>query len=177
MTTVLPSPAAAPAAQGFWRRRVVAPLLAQLTQGVTPDRLALTLGVGTACALFPFLGFTALLNLGVGLALRMNQPILQTLNQLLGPVQLALILVYVRAGEWIWAAPAEDRFTLTEMLATFRDASVGEFLQRFGWAGVHAFTAWALTAPLLAAALFYATRPALRRLGSRPPSVAPASDS
>lgn len=70
----------------FWQRRLVAPLRAQLTQGVTPDRLALTMAVGTACSLLPFLGFTALLNLGVGLVLRLNQPILQTLNQLLGPV-------------------------------------------------------------------------------------------
>ncbi len=74
----LDAPPAAPApapAPGFWRRRVVAPLLAQLTQGVTPDRLAFTLGVGTACSHFPFRGFTSMLNLGVGLALRRNQPI------------------------------------------------------------------------------------------------------
>ncbi len=158
-----PAPAPAP---GFWRRRVVAPLLAQLTQGVTPDKLAFTLGVGTACSLFPFLGFTSLLNLGVGLALRMNQPILQALNQLLGPVQLALILVYVRGGELVWGAGA-SQFTLAEMLRIFREASFGEFLARFGWAGVYAFTAWALTAPLVVAVLTFAVRPALRRLAKK----------
>lgn len=158
-----PAPAPAP---GFWRRRVVAPLLAQLTQGVTPDKLAFTLGVGTACSLFPFLGFTSLLNLGVGLALRMNQPILQALNQLLGPVQLALILVYVRGGELVWGAGA-SQFTLAEMLRIFREASFGEFLARFGWAGVYAFTAWALTAPVVVAVLTFAVRPALRRLAKK----------
>ena len=50
----------------FWQRRLIKPLRAQLTQGVTPDRLALTLAVGTTCSLLPFLGFTTLLNLGVG---------------------------------------------------------------------------------------------------------------
>jgi uncharacterized protein (DUF2062 family) len=49
----------APSRSSFWQRRIVAPIKAQLTQGVTPDRLALTLGVGTACSLFPFLGFTS----------------------------------------------------------------------------------------------------------------------
>ena len=158
-----PAPTPAP---GFWRRRIVAPLLAQLTQGVTPDKLALTLGVGTACSLFPFLGFTSLLNLGVGLALRMNQPILQALNQLLGPLQLALIFVYLRGGELIWGA-GSSQFTLAEMLRIFREASLGEFLARFGWAGVYAFTAWAVTAPLLVAALTFAVRPALRRLARK----------
>jgi uncharacterized protein (DUF2062 family) len=158
----------APSRSSFWQRRIVAPIKAQLTQGVTPDRLALTLGVGTACSLFPFLGFTSLLNLGVGVWLRMNQPILQTLNQLLGPLQLLLILAYVRGGELVWRA-GDDRFTITEMLQTFRDAPFGEFLARFGWAGIHAFTAWALTAPLLIAAVYWPLRPVLRRLASALP--------
>ena len=150
----------------FWQRRVRDPLLALFTQGITPDKVALMLGVGTTCSLFPFLGFTSLLNLGVGLWLRLNQPLLQTLNQLLGPVQLVMILVYVRLGEWIWRAQ-DDQFTITEVLRVFRESSIGEFLQRFGWAGVHAFTAWALTAPLLIAAVTYAARPTLRRLASK----------
>ena len=150
----------------FWQRRVRAPLLALFTQGITPDKVALTLGVGGVCSLFPFLGFTSLLNLGAGLWLRLNQPILQTLNQVLGPVQLVMILGYVRLGEWLWRAQ-DDRFTIGEMLRTFREASLGGFLQRFGWAGIHAFTAWALTSPLLLAAVYYLTRPALRRLASK----------
>lgn len=149
----------------FWRRRIVEPLRRQLTQGVAPDRLAFTLGLGTACSLFPFLGFTSLLNLGAGLALGLNQPVLQTLNQLLTPVQLGMIFVYIRTGEWLWRAQ-DDRFTLAEMLQTFRDASLGEFLQRFGWAGLHAFTAWAITAPLLVAGLTWLLRPVFRRMAS-----------
>ena len=151
--------------------RLLEPLRRQLVQGVTPRKLAATLAVGTVCSLFPFLGFTALLNLGVGLALRLNQPVLQTLNQLLGPLQLALILVYVRAGEAIWGASGQP-FTVGEMLAAFRDSSVTEFLARFGWAGIHAFTAWLITAPLLAAAVYLPSRPLLRRAAAR---LSPAS--
>lgn len=150
----------------FWQRRVRDPLLALFTHGITPDKVALTLAVGTGCSLFPFLGFTSLLNLGVGLWLRLNQPILQTLNQLLGPIHLVMIVVYVRLGEWLWRMQ-DDRFTIEEMLRIFREASVGEFLHHFGWAGVHAFTAWALTSPLLVATLYYGLRPALRKLASK----------
>ncbi len=153
---------AAPPRPGFWRRRVIEPVHAQLTQGVTPDKIALTVGVGAACSLLPFLGFTSLLNLGVGLALRMNQPILQTLNQLLGPLQLVLILVHVRIGEWLWRAEG-DRFTVGEMLHAFRESSVADFLARFGWAGIHALTAWLLLAPVLAVVVYFSVRPAIRR--------------
>jgi uncharacterized protein (DUF2062 family) len=148
---------------GFWRRRLVNPLLAQLTQGVAPDRLAATLAVGTACSLFPFLGFTSLLNLLVGLRLRMNQPILQTLNQLLGPLHLLMILVYVRLGEWLWRTEGAH-FTVGEVMRTFREETLVVFLERFGWAGIHAFTAWLVTTPVLIALLYFPLRPVMRRL-------------
>lgn len=148
---------------GFWERRVVAPIKQQLTQGVTPQRVTFTLGVGTVCSLFPFLGFTALLNLGIGVAMRLNQPILQILNQLLTPIHLVMILIYVRGGEIVWGS-SEQPFSITEMISSFADLSFSEFLQTFGWAGIHAFTAWALTAPLLFALVYFPLRPVIERL-------------
>ena len=161
-----PAQSGSPPPAGFWRRRFVQPVLNQLTQGVTPDRIAATLAVGTVCSLLPFLGFTTLLNLGVGIALRMNQPILHALNQLLGPLQLALILVYVRGGELLWGH-TDAGFTLGEMMREFREQSFVEFLQQFGWAGIHAASAWAITSPLIAVALYFAVRPLLRRAAAR----------
>ncbi len=163
-----PSPELPPGspAGGFWRRRLLEPLRRQLLQGVTPRKLAVTLAVGSVCSLFPFLGFTSLLNLGVGVVLRLNQPLLQGWNQLLGPLQLLLILPYVRAGELIWGAPA-GAFTVTTMLEVFARASWSEFLTRFGWAGVHALTAWLVTAPLLAAALYLPLVPVFTRTAGR----------
>jgi uncharacterized protein (DUF2062 family) len=151
---------------GFWRRRVLQPIRAQLTQGVSPDQIAATLAVGTACSVFPIFGVTSLVNLGVGISLRMNQPILQTLNQLLGPVQVALILVYVRIGEVIWRS-AEHQLTVAQMMREFRERSLWDFLQQFSWAGVHALTAWIVTSPVLVGALYFSVRPAIRRAARR----------
>ena len=141
------------------------PLVALLVQGLTPDRIALTLAVGAACSLFPFLGLTSLLNLGIGFWLRLNQPVLQTLNQVLGPVQLLMIVIYVRLGEWLWRVE-DGRFTLGEMLRVFRTSGFGDFLRTFGWAGIHALPAWMLTAPALIATVYFSLRPAMRRLAS-----------
>jgi len=149
--------------RSFWKRRIGDPVRTLLTQGVTPDKLAATFGVGTAVSLFPFLGFTTTFNIGVGLWFRMNQPLLQVINYLLTPVHLLMILVYVHAGEWIWGA-TEDRFSVGELIATFRDASLKEFIHRFGWAGIHAFTAWAISVPFIVGGLYYGLRPVMRRL-------------
>ena len=143
---------------------MVGPVLAQLKQGVTPDKIALTLAVGTACSLLPFFGFTWLANLAAGLWLRLNQPILQTLNQVLGPLQLVLILVYVRIGERIWGAP-EMPLSVTVLAKSFTD-DPGAFLQRFGWTGVHAATAWGLSVPVIVAAVYLPLRGVMRRVAA-----------
>lgn len=152
-----------PAPRSFWQRRLIDPLVRQLRQGVTPRKLAATLAVGTACSLFPFIGFTTGLNLLAGLRFRMNQPLLQTLNYLLTPLHLIMIVVYVRAGAHLWGADA-DSFTVPGMLASFRDLSFGEFLQQFGWIGIYAFSAWTLSVPAILALIYYPARPAMRRL-------------
>lgn len=166
MSEVTPSPAPPAKPPGFWQRRVVQPIVAQLTQGVTPDKIAATIAVGSACSMFPFLGFTSLFNFVVGLKLRMNQPVMQALNQILGPVHLVMIVLYVRFGEWIWRAD-DERFSLTELMRSFREEPLREFIHHFGWAGVHAFTAWLISIPIIIPIVYYSLRPVLRRVAAR----------
>lgn len=151
------------ARRSFLKRRLGDPVIALLTQGVTPDKLAATFAVGTAVSLFPFLGTTTALNVGVGLWFRMNQPLLQAINYLLTPLHLVMILVYVHCGEIIWRSQA-DKFSVIDVIRTFRDATIGEFFHRFGWAGIHAFTAWLISVPFIVAGLYYGLRPVMHRL-------------
>jgi uncharacterized protein (DUF2062 family) len=167
LTTACPAHSpepSAPAHSSFWQRRIVQPILAQLTQGITPDRIALTLGVGLACGVFPFLGFTTALCFVVAAALRLNQPIIHIVNQLLWPVQLALIPVYVRLGAALYGAEALP-LDPQEVSRVFF-ASQREFWARFGLMGLQALTAWLLSLPVLVGATWLATRPILRRLAS-----------
>ena len=149
----------------FWRRRIVAPIIAQLTQGVTPHELALTIGLGLLCGLLPFLGFTTLLCFLAALLLRLNQPVIHLVNQLLWPVQLVMIPVYIKAGAWLFRAEAQP-FDPQEAVRLFWSAP-GEFWARFGLMGLHALTAWIVSAPVIIAAGYYLSRPFLRRWASR----------
>ena len=148
----------------FFRRRIVAPITAQLTQGITPDRIAFTLGLGVALSLFPFLGFTTILCFAVAAALRLNQPIVQVLNQLMWPLWIPMVAVYIKVGAAIYGAAAMP-FDPAEVSRLFL-TSQGEFWAKFGMVGVHAFTAWILSVPLITGAIYYASRPALRRLAT-----------
>ena len=72
----------------------------------------------------------------------------------------------MRAGERLWGAPA-GAFSIDTMLEVFTGASWGEFLARFGWAGIHALTAWLVTAPLVGLLLYLPLVPAFTHTAGR----------
>lgn len=148
--------------RSFWQRRIVDPIVTQLTQGTTPEKLALTVAAGVAAGLFPFLGFTTLLCFLVALVLRLNQPVIHLINQVLWPVHLTMIVVYVHFGAWIFGAEALP-FDPGEVPHLFLH-SQREFWARFGLMGLHAFTAWLVTVPFIVAGFFLPLRIVLRRL-------------
>lgn len=147
---------------GFWRRRVVAPLRALLLQGLAPDTLALSLAVGVVLGLFPIIGATTLLCLAAAAALRLNHVAVQLANQAAYPLQIPLILVFVRLGERLVGAPAASLDP--RLLARhFREDAAG-FLREFGLTGLHGVLGWLVVAPVLLLAFVLLLRPAVRRL-------------
>ncbi|MGA8042088.1 MAG: DUF2062 domain-containing protein [Terracidiphilus sp.] len=74
-----------------------------LRQGMSPQRLALTLALGFAIGCLPVIGIPTALCLLVALVLRLNLPAIQAANYAAMPLQLALILPFVRLGGRIFA--------------------------------------------------------------------------
>ena len=152
-------------AASWWKRRVVSPIGRQLTQGASPSRLALALAVGGVIAVNPFLGTTTAGCVAAGVLLRLNQPVLQIANVLGAPFQLALIVPWVRGGEWLYRADPMP-ISPTQIMEEFHAGPL-QFFQHFGLTALHAVTAWLLAAPLLGFVLYLALQPPLRVLGRR----------
>ena len=147
------------------RSKLVRPILEQLTQGLSPETVALTIGVGLAIAVIPVVGVTTVLSFFAAWALRLNQPIIQTINWTSYALQLLLIFPFIRLGEKIFRAP-RLALSFEELIATARADPLGT-LTRMGSTIGHAVVAWALVTPLIVAAAYYGTRPALRALARR----------
>jgi uncharacterized protein (DUF2062 family) len=158
-----------------WQRRVADPIVQQLTQGITPEKIALTLAVGTACACFPILGTTTLLCLFVGIFLRLNQPLIQLVNALctlphllviyalfrLGSLIFGVPISHSGVGEFIFRAP-HTRFNIWIILGAFSKAH-RPFLHRMEMSALHSIVAWLIVAPAWIAAVYWSTLPFLRR--------------
>ena len=151
--------------ESFWKRRVVTPLVAQLKQGVTPEKLALTVALGLVLGIFPILGATTLLCGAVAIALRLNQPVIQLVNYFAYPVQLALIIPIYQAGEKLFGN-APIPLSIPLIFERFR-ADFGQFLRDFGMIAVQGIVVWSIIAPFIIAAIYFITRPLLRRLARR----------
>ena len=151
--------------ESFWKRCVVTPLVAQLQQGVTPEKLALTVALGLVLGVFPILGSTTLLCGIAAVVLRLNQPVIQLVNYVAYPAQLALIIPIYRAGEMLFGK-APIPLSIPLIVARFR-TDFGQFLRDFGMIAVQGIVLWCLLAPVVIAALHFTVRPFLRRL-SRP---------
>jgi uncharacterized protein (DUF2062 family) len=150
--------------KSFWQRRVVALIVSQLKQGITPEKIALTIALGVTLGVFPILGATTVLCGVAGVWLKLNQPIIQFINWLISALQLSLILVFVRLGEWLVRAERVT-FSIPELFRKFHE-SPRKFMQEFGLTGLHGIIGWLAVAPVAISLLYYGVLPALRKLAS-----------
>jgi uncharacterized protein (DUF2062 family) len=146
----------------FWRERVVALIVHQLTQGVTPHKIALSIGLGFSLGVFPVLGTTTALCAVAAVRLRLNQPVIQLVNWLVYPLQLAWILIFIRIGEWILHAPYMA-FSLPELIQKFHDSPV-KFLRQFSLVALQGIFAWLFIAPFLTTIIYSVLLPPLKKM-------------
>src|SRR5262249_2671304 len=84
---------------------ITRPSLNLLRQGFTPEKIALTIAVGLVLGVTPILGSATLLcTLAAGL-LRLNLGAIQLVNGIVYPLQLALVIPFLRIGAWLFGAP------------------------------------------------------------------------
>lgn len=149
----------------YLQRRLVAPILALLRQGISPAKLAQSLAFGTGVGIFPVLGVSTPVLTVLALWLRLNLPAIQLVNYLASPVQLALIIPFVRVGEWITGA-APQPLTVSAGL---------EILGQGAWqaivilwdAIVHAAIGWIVIGPWLIWLLYRICLPLMTRAAAR----------
>jgi uncharacterized protein (DUF2062 family) len=73
------------------QRRLVDPFMSLLKAGLSPQSLALTVGLGVALGVAPTVGLTTIICTIVALRLRLNVAAIQLVCHLLSPVQLILL--------------------------------------------------------------------------------------
>jgi uncharacterized protein (DUF2062 family) len=129
----------------WFRRKVKEPLLAELKQGITAKQLALACAVSLAISVNPFIGTTTLLCLLAGKIFRLNHVVMQIINYFSYPLQIALIIPWIRLGEKLSGSEAQV-IEISQMKAEFSRSFV-DFVTKFFQMGAHAFLGWLVIVP------------------------------
>lgn len=134
-------------------KKIYDPLLTQLKQGVSPEKLAQSVAFGIVLGSVPVIGITTSLCLLAAAIFRLNHVAIQTVNYLVYPIQIALIIPFLRMGEWMFSvAPANLDIKL--MIYEFRHEFMNS-VERYGMTALRGVAAWAIVAPVSFLLIFF----------------------
>ncbi|WP_109486741.1 DUF2062 domain-containing protein [Occallatibacter savannae] len=131
-----------------------------LSQGVSPERLALTLALGFAIGCLPMIGIPTALCLVLALGLRLNVPAIQAANYAAMPLQVALIFPFVRLGQWMFSSGSSAASNASSAM----HGSSLKLIWASGSLAGHALGAWFVTAVPMVALMTFVLTGLLRRV-------------
>lgn len=147
--------------KSFLSRRILVPVRNLLTQGVTPEKISLSLALGMTLSICPLLGLPTILCTLAAVALRLNLGLLQGVNYLGTAPQWALIIPFLRMGEHLFGAPPLP-ISVEQLRASF----ASEFWETTFWfwkSAGYATLAWLLMAPFVFGILYVSLLPTVQR--------------
>jgi uncharacterized protein (DUF2062 family) len=113
-----------------------------LRQGISPQRLALTLALGFAIGCIPVVGVTTAICLLVASCLRLNFPAIQAANWIAMPFQVALVVPFVRLGGRLLGFGPGHAVSAGSLL----HAAPLQMILGMGWLAGQALLAWLVIA-------------------------------
>jgi hypothetical protein len=131
-----------------------------VSQGLTAEKIALSIAAGLGLGLFPVVGSTSLLCLIAAIAFKLNLPAIQVVSHLVIPAQLALAVPFMHLGARIVGEPpvALSMPQMLDLLA--RDPAYG--MMRLGVGMLYAILGWTAVSPVLTIPVYSVLLPVLR---------------
>jgi uncharacterized protein (DUF2062 family) len=143
------------------KHRWLEPFLDLLRQGMSPEKISLTIALGIILGVTPVLGSTTLLCTMAAIALRLNLPAIQLVNMAVYPLQLILLIPFYKMGAWMFRA---DTSTISlQGIAALARTGVWNATQSLWVVTVHAFVAWFVLGWVATALLYTVAIIAVRR--------------
>jgi uncharacterized protein (DUF2062 family) len=148
--------------EGYFKRRLVRPILDLLRHGVTPEKIALSVALGAALGVFPALGWSTTLCAIAAIVLRLNLPAIQLVNYFVYPAQIALLVPFFRWGEKLFHAP-HFPISVSQIYSLFHGSAW--IATKLLWTTIwHAMVVWGMIAPVFVGLVYLILTPVLRRV-------------
>jgi len=149
----------------WYHRRFLQPLIRFLKQGMTPEKLALTVAIGATVGISPLFGMTTIILILLATIFRLNQAAIQVANYMVYPLQLILIIPNIRMGESVFHVP-HFPLSVDEIKILFGESWI-EGLLTFGKSMLIGSGFWLLYAIPLGILLYLGLIPVFRNAAER----------
>jgi uncharacterized protein (DUF2062 family) len=148
--------------RAFLQRRLIQPILSFLSQGVTPEKLSLTIALGIIIGMLPVFGIASLVCAFLAFSLRLNMAAIQLAHYAATPLQVLLLVPFIRIGGLVFNQPPLSisfsqlyHMFVTDVLATF---------QNLWFTFLMGFLGWLMVSIPLAFLLYFITLPVFKKL-------------
>jgi uncharacterized protein (DUF2062 family) len=143
------------------KNKVLIPFRIIPREGLSPEKLALSVTIGIIAGLFPVIGFTTLLSLSLTAIFRQNLALVQSVNWLMALVQVMLIIPLMRMGAMLWDQHSVP-ITLGQVEQAFQPGILNG-LQTIGIFHLYGILAWGVLMIPVGAFSYYALLLAFRK--------------
>lgn len=149
----------------FFQKSILNPIVDLLKQGLTPEKLAMSLSAGIVISCFPVLGSTTILCAIFAHVFKLNHVGIQLANYVCYPLQFLLLIPFFILGNKIFGYD-QMVFSIDDMLTHFQIDPLGFFETYIGLA-LRACVAWAVTAPFVGFLIYYPLKILLLKFSRR----------
>jgi uncharacterized protein (DUF2062 family) len=126
---------------------------ALLKQGLTPKELSQSFIVSGLISTIPILGVSTFMITTVSLKRKLNLPLMISLSYLMWPIQILMIIPFIRVGEFIFSVP-RNHHTVEEIISSFQ-SSFFQTLSHLSFELLCGFGGWLLTAVPVAVGVYW----------------------
>lgn len=110
--------------------------------GASPSELAATSTAALVVGIMPFFGVTTLIMGVIAAKMKLSFPLMYALSYIVYPIQILLVIPFLRIGEWMTGTPQAD-LSFQEIKAAFQADFLGAIAD-FGVASLQAVAGWLL---------------------------------
>lgn len=154
----------------FFKNKFLVPVLDLLKQGITPEKISLSIGFGFILGVFPMIGTTVILCTIATFLFRLNIVAVQVVNYFVYPLQFILLIPFIKLGLIIFQIENFDisiemiyEIIKIDIPNFFISFQITEAMKNLTLAYMYGAVAWLITMPIFIPIFFYGLTPILKK--------------
>jgi len=130
-------------------------IVALLSQGLSAKKIAQSIIFSGLFTVIPVFGVSTFFITLISIKKKLNLPIMITFSYIMWPLQILLLIPFIKIGEFIFSIPPR-KHSIDEIIALYED-SFFKLLSQLSMDFLYAFAAWVLVAVPIALVLYWIT--------------------